>query len=750
MVMQYKKKFNWKFWLFLLLPFAALAYIIGGIFCFDDLSFANFDIKMLYIVTHPLERIYWSERSAYVFLVAFVIYLILMSYSMSSLKNYMPGREMGSAEWGTPEEFNRRLKSKSGDNMVLSKRCRKDYDTKKTLLNNNLVVIGGSGAGKTAGFIAPNILQFHGSFVITDPKGDTVNDFAEILKDAGKRVRVINLNEMEKSHRYNPFRYIRSADDITRLITNFIANTTPAGATPSDPFWDKAESLFEQGIFGYVWLECNDVPYYRYVQISKRGQFAVEEAREALGGCDPDTVEPVYDDIWRGRVWDEKTKEHLYLKPTFRSVIRLLSEAEVKGDDKQKSPLDCRMRVLERKLLLNGKDPAEHPAVDNYNKCMRGAGDTVRSIVISANARFAALANNSKLLDILDDDDIDLPSIGIGVNGDLETNTALFCALPDDDSTYNFVAGMLYTQMFQELYRVARLYGNRLPMDVGFWFDEFANIKMPNDFEKILATCRSRNIYIAIVLQSQAQIKDLYKDKWEGLMGNCDTIIYLGGNEQSSHKYVSEMLGKWTIDKQSHGRTFGANGSSSENYDILGRELMTPDEVKNMPNEKQIVFVRGMNPVFDDKCYWFKEKEFRKYLDYPKFRFAAITKAQMELLNENSIDYLKQDGTVELIMYSCSFAELALLDIKDDDGVDIESFNKQIEAIRKDAKRKDHKADISEDMNIEEMVLKADLSPEQLKCLADAAHAGVPEETLKKLILTDAEPERIAIITKMM
>ena len=747
--MQQKKKFNWKFWLFLLLPFAIAAYIAGGIFCFKDLSFANFDAKMLHIVTHPFERIYWSDKSPYVFLVTFIIYLIAMSYSMSSIKNYMPGKEMGSAEWGTPEEFNRRLKSQKGDNMVLSKRCRKDYDTKETLLNNNLVVIGGSGSGKTAGFIAPNILQFHDSFVITDPKGDTVNDFAETLKSAGKRVRVINLNEMEKSHRYNPFKYIRSADDITRLITNFIANTTPAGATPSDPFWDKAESLFEQGIFGYVWLECNDVPYYRYVQINKKGQFAADAARTELGGCDPDTVEPVFDDIWKGRVWDEKTKEHLFLKPTFRSVIRLLSEAEVKGDDKMKSPLDCRMKVLERRLVLEGKDPNEHPGIDNYYKCMRGAGDTVRSIVISANARFAALANNNKLLDILDDDDIDLPSLGIGVNGDLKTQTALFCALPDDDSTYNFVAGMLYTQMFQELYRVARLYGNRLPIDVGFWFDEFANIKMPNDFEKILATCRSRNIYIAIVLQSQAQIKDLYKDKWEGLVGNCDTIIYLGGNEQSSHKYVSEMLGKWTIDKQSHGRTFGANGSSSENYDILGRELMTPDEVKNMPNEKQIVFVRGMNPVFDDKCYWFKEKEFKKYLDYPKFRFKAVPKLQMEMLNDSSVDYLKNDSSVELYLYNCTFAELAMLDIEGTGSIDMESFSSQIESFREGMKNRKRKTDVSDDMSLEELVVNTDLTAEQLSCLADAALAGVSEEILKKLVLTDAEPERIALISKL-
>ena len=232
-------------------------------------------------------------------------------------------------------------------------------------------------------------------------------------------------------------------------------------------------------------------------------------------------------------------------------------------------------------------------------------------------------------------------------------------------------------------------------------------------------------------------------------MGNCDTIIYLGGNEQSSHKYVSEMLGKWTIDKQSHGRTFGANGSSSENYDILGRELMTPDEVKNMPNEKQIVFVRGMNPVFDDKCYWFKEKEFRKYLDYPKFRFKAVPKLQMEMLNDSSVDYLKNDSSVELYLYNCTFAELAMLDIEGTGSIDMESFNSQIESFREGMKNRKRKTDVSDDMSLEELVVNTDLTAEQLSCLADAALAGVSEEILKKLVLTDAEPERIALISKL-
>jgi hypothetical protein len=246
-----------------------------------------------------------------------------------------------------------------------------------------------------------------------------------------------------------------------------------------------------------------------------------------------------------------------------------------------------------------------------------------------------------------------------------------------------------------------------------------------------------------------AQIKALFEKQWESIMGNCDEFLYLGGNEQGTHKYVSELLGKATIDMNTYGKSTGHSGNYSTNYQLSGRELMTPDEVKNMPNEKQIVFVRGMNPVFDDKCYWFKEKEFKKYLDYPKFRFKAVPKLQMEMLNDSSVDYLKNDSSVELYLYNCTFAELAMLDIEGTGSIDMESFNSQIESFREGMKNRKRKTDISDDMSLEELVVNTDLTAEQLSCLADAALAGVSEEILKKLVLTDAEPERIALISKL-
>lgn len=377
-----------------------------------------------------------------------------------------------------------------------------------------------------------------------------------MLKNNGYSVKVINLLEMEKSDCYNPFSYIREETDVVKLITNLISNTTPKGATPSDPFWEKAEGLFLQAIFYYVWLE-----------------------------------EPP-------------------ARRNFETVLQLLGEAEVTEQNKP-SRLDVRMKFLEETSKLG----AAHPAVKQYNKCMRGAGDTVRSIIISANSRLAFL-ENKQVLRLLSRDDLDLAELGIGVNGDGETKTALFCVIPDSDKSYNFIIGMLYTQIFQELYYQADFNcGGRLPIHVTFMLDEFANVALPDDYCSLLSTMRSREISSIIIIQNFAQLKALFKDTWETIPGNCDTFIYLGGNEQSTHKYVSELLGKGTIDKKSSGETKGRQGSSSRNYDVLGRELFTPDEVRKLDNKKCIIFIRGFDPIMDNKFIPFGHPAFDQTAD---------------------------------------------------------------------------------------------------------------------------------------
>lgn len=297
-------------------------------------------------------------------------------------------------------------------------------------------------------------------------------------------------------------------------------------------------------------------------------------------------------------------------KRNFETVLKLLGEAEVTEQGKA-SKLDVRMKFLEESSPLG----ANHPAVKQYNKCMRGAGDTVRSIIISANSRLAFL-ENKQVLRLLSKDELNLSDIGIGVNGDGETKTALFCVIPDSDKSYNFIIGMLYTQIFQELYYQADFNcGGRLPIHVTFMLDEFANVALPDDFCSLLSTMRSREISSIIIIQNFAQLKALFKDTWETIPGNCDTFIYLGGNEQSTHKYVSELLGKGTIDKKSSGETKGRQGSSSRNYDVLGRELFTPDEVRKLDNKKCIIFIRGFVPIMDNKFIPFNHPMFNQTAD---------------------------------------------------------------------------------------------------------------------------------------
>lgn len=502
---------------------------------------------------------YYNGTTLKAVVIALIVYATALLMYVTSQRNFMPGKEFGTARFESPQMANKILADKDENfNRILSQNVKMSLNFRRLKLNGNILICGGSGAGKTFYEVKPNLMQMphNCSFICTDPKGEILRSCGEMLRNNGYSVKVINLLEMEKSDCYNPFSYIREETDIVKLITNLISNTTPKGATPSDPFWEKAEGLFLQAIFYYVWLE--EPPAMR----------------------------------------------------NFETVLQLLGEAEVTEQNKP-SRLDVRMKFLEETSKLG----SAHPAVKQYNKCMRGAGDTVRSIIISANSRLAFL-ENKQVLRLLSRDDLDLKELGIGVNGDGETKTALFCVIPDSDKSYNFIIGMLYTQIFQELYYQADFNcGGRLPIHVTFMLDEFANVALPDDYCSLLSTMRSREISSIIIIQNFAQLKALFKDTWETIPGNCDTFIYLGGNEQSTHKYVSELLGKGTIDKKSSGETKGRQGSSSRNYDVLGRELFTPDEVRKLDNKKCIIFIRGFDPIMDSKFIPFGHPAFDQTAD---------------------------------------------------------------------------------------------------------------------------------------
>ena len=332
------------------------------------------------------------------------------------------------------------------------------------------------------------------------------------------------------------------------------------------------------------------------------------------------------------------------------------------------SPLDVRMKFLEESSPLG----LNHPAVKQYNKCMRGAGDTVRSIIISANSRLATL-ENKQVLRLLSKDELNLAELGVGVNGDAETKTALFCVIPDSDKTYNFIIGMLYTQIFQELYFQADFNcGGRLPIHVTFMLDEFANVALPDDYCSLLSTMRSREISSVIIIQNLAQLKALFKDTWETIPGNCDTLVYLGGNEQSTHEYISKLLGKSTIDKKSSGETRGRQGSSSRNYDVLGREIMMPDEVRKMDNKKCLIFIRGFDPILDDKFSPFGHPMFAQSADGEGEPYVhvsnsvsedSVTEPAFTILNGKALSYYEelQKKGEQVYIDKLSYEEFLLL-----------------------------------------------------------------------------------------
>ena len=570
-----------------------LGYLVAGAWR-QGIEFNEFLERFQVVCSYPLAD-YYNEFTIRMIVYALMTYTIVVIMYYTSQRSFMPGREFGTAKLANIKQVNKMLADKvESNNRILSQNVRISLNTRQTQLNNNILIIGGSGAGKTFYEVKPNLMQLNTSFIVTDPKGELLRTQGEMLRKNGYNVKVINLMDMEKSDCYNPFSYIREETDVVKLITNIMSNTTPKGAAPQDPFWDKAESLFLQALFYYVWLEAKPA------------------------------------------------------ERNFKTVLNLMAEAEVTEKGKP-SPLDVRMKFLEESSPLG----SNHPAVKQYNKCMRGAGDTVRSIIISANSRLATL-ENKQVLRMLSRDDLNLADLGIGVNGDGTTKTALFCVIPDSDKTYNFIIGMLYTQIFQELYYQADFVcGGRLPIHVTFMLDEFANVALPDDFCSLLSTMRSREISSVIIIQNLAQIKALFKDTWETIPGNCDTLVYLGGNEQSTHEYISKLLGKATIDKRSNGETLGRQGSSSRNYDVLGREIMMPDEVRKLNKKKCLVFIRGVDPIMDNKYVPSKHPMFSQTGDGGEAPYvhepnkSSVTEPAFTILNERSLKHyekLRENG----------------------------------------------------------------------------------------------------------
>lgn len=506
-------------------------------------------------------------------------------------KNYRRNEEYGSAKWANNKAVNKKYTEKDYySNKILSQNVRIGLDGRRHRRNLNTLVIGGSGAGKTRFFGKPNLMQCNTSFVVLDPKGEQLRDVGNLLEKEGYVIKVVDLINMNRSHCYNPFRYIKDDKDVLKLITNLIRNTTPKGSQTNDPFWEKSETALLEALCLYLLHE------------------APEEEQN------------------------------------FTMVMEMIAAAEVKEDDEEyQSPLD---ELFERLEIRNPNSLA----LKQYKIYKQAAGKTAKSILISVGVRLSAF-NLESIASLTATDELELDLVG-------ERKTAIFAVIPDNDSTFNFLIGMLYTQLFQMLYYQADIvHGGALPVPIHFLMDEFANVALPDEFDKLLSTMRSRLIFVSIIIQNLAQIKGLYKDSWESIVGNCDTLYYLGGNEQSTHKFMSEYLGKETLDTNTYGKSSGRSGNYSTNYQQAGRELLTPDEVRLLDNDYGLLFIRGERPVFDKKYDILKHPRINETTDgnakpylHGKIKYSIddwqnilLSDREYELLSDEDMDnYFKQ------------------------------------------------------------------------------------------------------------
>ena len=481
-------------------------------------------------------NINFCENSLKTVLFLLLAYGLAIGIYFSTRKNYRRNEEYGSAKWGDVKSICKKYKdfNTPTNNKILTQNFAIGLDGRKHRRNINLLICGGSGAGKTRFFAKPNVMQCNTSMVILDPKGEIVRDTGELLEKKGYKVKILDLINMDKSHCYNPFVYLKTDNDVQKLVTNLFKSTTPKGSQSNDPFWDTAASMLLLALIFYLWYE------------------APEEEQN------------------------------------FTMVMEMLRAGDVKEDDDMYlSPLDVLFEKLE------ASNP-EHIALKYYRDYHSGSAKTLKSIQITLASRLEKF-NLESLSKLTMTDELELEKLG-------EQKVALFALIPDNDTSFNFIVSILYTQLFQQLfYSADHKHGGRLPVHVHFIMDEFANVSLPDDFDKILSVMRSREVSVSIILQNLAQLKALFEKQWESIVGNCDEFLYLGGNEQSTHKYVSELMGKENLDLNTYGKSHGRNGSYSTNYQQTGRDLLTPDEVRMLDNKYAILFVRGERPIKDLK-----------------------------------------------------------------------------------------------------------------------------------------------------
>lgn len=566
-----------------------LVFGVGNNCAYNYMHSQSTDISgRLEAVSTGLERI---DKEFYIFdlkslgagCLCLFFYSLGCIYAIFCKRNTMPGREHGSAEWGTAKDIAKFKDSKFDQNMLLTATEWMSLNTRQTMRNNNILVIGGSGSGKTRFFLKPNLLQMHCSYVITDPKGTVLNEVGKVLADAGYKIKVFNTVDFSKSMHYNPFSFIKTEADIKVFVDILITSTKEKGEKSSDPFWENAERLLYMALIGYI-------------------------------------------------IYELPEEEH-----NFASLLGLINAMEVREDDEsfmnavdyafEEIELGTKAFCKKRKLPFDEKKAIEpnpeHFALLQYKKYKMSAAKTAKSILISCGVRLSAF-DIKEVRDMTMYDEMELSTLG-------DEKTILFIVIDDKVSTFNFLANFMYSQLFKELCDKAdNVYGGRLPVHVRCMLDEFANIGQIPNFEKIISIIRSREISVDVIVQNMAQIEALYDKQAGTLVGNCDTTLFLGSGENSTMKNISERVGKATIDHRSSSTTKGQQGSFSLQNQILGRELITPDEVGRIDNNECILFIRGLRPFKSKKYDLTKHPNYRKTGDYNKDNLFDIVKYNAE------------------------------------------------------------------------------------------------------------------------
>ena len=486
--------------------------------------------------------------------VAAIIKFIIYTKGKNA-KKFRQGKEYGSARWGNKKDIEPYMDEKFQNNILLTQTERLTMNSRpsnpKYARNKNVLVIGGSGSGKTRFYVKPNLMQMHSSYCITDPKGTIVLECGKMLEDNGYEIKILNTINFKKSMKYNPFAYLRSEKDILKLVQTIIANTKGEGEKAGEDFWVKAEKLYYTALIGYIFYEA---------------------PRE---------------------------------EKNFATLLDMIDASEVREDDETyMNPIDRLFEALEK------REPT-HFAVKQYKKYKLAAGKTAKSILISCGARLAPF-DIQELRDLMKEDELELDTLG-------DRKTALFVIISDTDDTFNFVVSIMYSQLFNLLCDKADdVYGGRLPVHVRCLLDEFANIGLIPKFEKLIATIRSREISASIILQAQSQLKAIYKDNADTIVGNCDSTLFLGGKEKTTLKELSATLGKETIDLYNTSETRSNQKSFGLNYQKTGKELMSQDEITVMDGSKCIFQLRGVRPFLSDKFDITKHKNYKLLEDYDK------------------------------------------------------------------------------------------------------------------------------------